>query len=177
MFDTGGIYFVIENSDTCIICNDCTQFVVNLEVQSCQVENSVGVGTYQYVGTIRIILTDYSGEYNSNDISGAIYYPNSLFNIIVIPYLGDLFRGYDSIPNSDDDGKKIISSTNKSHFTWDHFKHKRNFTHSAIRFPELALETRFGYFSSFCTRVQRFYHDHVDYAFSSVYTILPDKLD
>ena len=93
MFDTDGIYFVIENYATCIICNNCTQFVGNLEVQSCRVETSVGVGTTEYVGIIHIILT-------------GIYDTDSTLNIIGIPYLGDFFGQNDSIPNPDDDGTK-----------------------------------------------------------------------
>jgi len=33
---------VIDNSATCIICNDRNQFVGHLERQDCQVETSVG---------------------------------------------------------------------------------------------------------------------------------------
>ena len=108
-----GISFVIDNSATCIICNDCNQFVGNLKVQSYRVETSVEVGTDQYVGTIRIILTDDAGESNSCEFSGDIYDPYFPFNIIGIPYLGDFFGGNDLIPNSDDNGKKITSSANK----------------------------------------------------------------
>ena len=114
-------------------------------------ETSVGFSKAQYVGTIRIFLADDAGESNAYYISGAIYYPDSPFNIIGITYLGDLFGQNESIPNSYDDGTKITSSANKSNFTWDHGKHERNFTHSARIFPELILETSFGYFSSFCT--------------------------
>ena len=115
----------------------------NIEVQYCGVETSVGVGTAQYVGIIRIILTDGAGESNAYDISGAIYDTDSPLNIIGIPYLSDFFGKNDSIPNSYDDGTKITSSAKKSHFTWYHGKHEINFINSVIILPELTLETGF----------------------------------
>ena len=97
-FDTNGIPFVIDNSATCIICNNRSQFVGPLERQDCQVETSVGKGRCECI----------------------VYDPSSPFNILGVPYLGDFFGMKDDIPSSDDDGTFIISSANKSHFVWDH---------------------------------------------------------
>lgn len=170
-FDSDGISFVIDNSATCIICNDRTQFVGDLERQDCHVETSVGKGKCEYLGTLRVHLTDDAGTTSTYDIPGAVYDPTSPFNILGIPYLGDFFGSNDDIPSSDDDGTWIRSSANYSFFVWDHGKHERHFQHSSRRLPELTLETGFKYFSSFCTRVRRTYHDNIHFAFSSAYSV------
>ena len=177
MFDSDGISFVIDNSATCIICNDRNMFVGKLEVENSVMETANGTSNTSYVGTIRIGLMDDTGQTNQYDIPGAVYNEGSPFNIIGIPFLGDFFGSKDAVPSSDDDGTTIKSSASRSHFVWDHGKHERHFDHGARRLPELTIQTGFGYFSSFCTRVRRNYHDTVHYAFSSAYSVTPDKVD
>ncbi|KAL7526547.1 hypothetical protein ACHAXR_003319, partial [Thalassiosira sp. AJA248-18] len=107
--------------------------------------------------------------------SGAVYDPKSPFNILGIPCLGEFFGKDDLEGLPDDDGTWIKSSATQSQLTWDHGKHTRHFRHGARRLPELTLESGFGYFSSFCTRIRRAYHDRVHYAFSSAYSVTPDR--
>ncbi len=172
LFDTDGITFVMDNSATCIICNDQTQFIGNLQYQQSEISTSQATGVSEYVGTIRLHLIDDSGQTFQYDIPGAVYDPNSPFNICGIPYLGKFFGKNDPIPSLDDDGTKITSSASRSHLVWDHGKHERHFSHGSRRLPELTLSTGYKYFSSFCTRVRRTYYDHVHFAFSSAHSIL-----
>jgi len=173
-FDTDGITFVIDNSATCIICNDKSQFIGNLREQSCIVETANGGSSTSWVGTIRLTLTDDSGKNYTYHIPNAIYDKHSPFNIIGIPCLGDYFGKNDSVPSSDDDGTYVKSSATKSVLTWDHGKHTRHFTHSDKRLPELTCDVGYGYFQAFATRISRQYNDTVHYAFSSAHTVSPE---
>ena len=173
-FDTDGITFVIDNSATCIICNDRSQFIGNLRIEDGGVETANGLSTTSWKGTIKITLTDDSGKSFTYHIPDAIYDEHSPYNIIGIPFLGKYFGKNDSIPSDDDDGTHVHSSANKSIFVWDHGKHIRHFTHSAKGLPELTCEVGYGYFQAFATRVARHYDDTVHYAFSSAYTVSPD---
>jgi hypothetical protein len=56
-FDSYGNPFVIDNSATCIICNDRSQFVGPLRVQQTSVETTHGTANSSYAGTIAIRLT------------------------------------------------------------------------------------------------------------------------
>ena len=174
-FDTDGITFVIDNSANCIICNDRTQFVGELIKQACHVNTAAGISNSQYVGTIRVVLKDDAGASYTYDVPDAIYDPDSPFNIMGIPALGEFFGKGDTIPTSDDDGTYVTSSATRSTLVWDHGKHTRTFVHSSRRLPELTLETGFNYFSAFCTRVRRHYYDNVSYAFSSAHSIPSDE--
>ena len=173
-FDTDGITFVIDNSATCIICNDRSQFIGNLRRKECGVETANGLSSTSWVGTIRITLMDDSGKNYTYHIPDAIYDKESPFNIIGIPFLGDYFGRNDPIPSADDDGTHIRSSANKSIFVWDHGKHTRHFSHSEKRLPELTCEVGYGYFHAFATRVGRRYDDTIHYAFSSAHTEIPE---
>ena len=55
-----------------------------------------------------------------------IYDPNSPFNILGIPFLGDYFGAKDTIPNRDDDGTYVRSSASKTTFVWDHGQHSQD---------------------------------------------------
>jgi hypothetical protein len=173
MFDTDGIVFVIDNSATCIICNDRTQFVGDLRLEQCEVETSLGTGRSEFIGTIRLRLTDNAGVTHPYDVPDAIYDPKSPFNILGVPFLGEYFGSKDSTPTFDEDGNWIKSSATKSTFVWDHGKHERNFSHGLRKLPELTCESGVSYFTAFCSRVSRFYHDKVHFAFSSAHSIIP----
>jgi len=151
-FDTDGIPFVIDNSATCIICNDRSQFVGNLRAETTSVETSHGSADSDYVGTITIRLTTDVGDTMAYQIPNAIYNPSSPFNILGIPYLGKFFGTTNPIPSYDDDGTFVHSSATRTHFVWDdHGKHERSFTHDNHLLPVLTLESGVGYFHAFCT--------------------------
>lgn len=173
-FDTDGITWVIDNSATCIICNDRSQFIGHLREEAGGVETANGLSTTSWKGTIRITLTDDAGKSFTYHIPNAIYDKHSPYNIIGIPFLGSYFGKNDPIPSDDDDGTHIRSSANKSTFTWDHGRHERHFQHSAKRLPELTCEVGYGYFQAFATRIARGYDDTIHYAFSSAHTVSPE---
>ena len=174
-FDSDGIPFVIDNSATCIIYNDRSQFVGPLRVQQTSVETTHGTANSSYAGTIAIRLTTDEGEMFEYHVPNAIYDPNSPFNILGIPFLGDYFGAKDTIPTRDDDGTYVHSSASKTTLVWDHGQHSRDFTHDARSLPVLTLDTGVGYFQAFCTRVRRKYEDTVHFAFSSAHSIITDE--
>ena len=174
-FDSDGIPFVIDNSATCIICNDRSQFVGPLRVQHTSIETTHGTANSSYAGTIAIRLKMDEGQTFEYHVPNAIYDPNSPFNILGIPFLGDYFGAKDTIPNRDDDGTYVQSSASKTTFVWDHGQHSQDFTHDARSLPVLTLDTGVGYFQAFCTRVHRKYEDTVHFAFSSAHSIITDE--
>ncbi len=157
---------MINNSATCIIYNDRSQFVENLRAQVSSVETSHGTACSNYVGTIRIKLTTDEGTTIQYHIPGAIYAPDSPFNILGIPFFRS-FLGQDNMPypTQDDNGTYIISSASHSPFIWDHGQHEHHFCHNERSLPILFLETGKNYFDAFCTRVTRLYRNLVHYAF------------
>ncbi len=175
-FDTDVIPFVIDNSASCIICNDRNQFVENLRAQESFVETSHGTACSNYVGTIRICLTMDKETTMQYHITGAIYAPHSPFNILGIPFFGS-FLGQDntSYPTQDDNGTYIISSASRSHFIWDHGKQECHFCHNKRSLPILFHKTGNNYFGAFYTWITRLYRGSVQYAFSSAYSVIPDE--
>jgi hypothetical protein len=144
-------------------------------VQKTSVSTSIGEASSDYVGTVKIRLTNDAGVTVEYAIPDAVYDPKSPFNILGIPFLGQFFGASDSNPSYDDDGTWVKSSATRSHFVWDHGRHERHFQHDASGLPVLCLSTGVGYFQSFCTRVQRRYSDRVHYAFSSAHSLLPPE--
>jgi hypothetical protein len=133
----------------------------------------------RYEGTIRLELVDDSNLAHSYDVPGAIYDPSSKFNLLGIPKLADFFKDKDYLPGDDvdSDGTTVKSSGCRSRLTWDHGKHTRNFTHGDSTLPEIMLYQGHGYFNAFCTRLRRCYHDSVEFAFSSAFSISPTHVD
>ena len=177
-FDSDGLPFVIDNSATCIICNDRAQFVGHLRAEKSSIETTNGSASAEFVGTISLTLTSDNGEELQYHIPGAIYDPNSPFNILGIPFLGHFLGRNDSpSPTSDDDGTYVQSSAKKSRLVWDHGKYERHFTHDARSLPILHLNTGSRYYQAFCSRVSRAYDDIVHYAFSSSHSIIPSDVE
>ena len=141
-FDSDGIPFVINNSATCIICNDRSQFVGPLQVQHISVKTTHGTASSAYAGTIAIRLTTNEGQTFEYHVPIAIYDPNLPFNILGIPFLGDYFGAKDTIPTRDDDRMYVRSSASKTTFVWDHSQHSQDFTHDARSLPVLTREAR-----------------------------------
>jgi hypothetical protein len=72
-FDSNGLPFVINNSATCIICNDQSQFVGNLQAKKSSVETTHGSTPSDYIGTILLTITTNDGEWMQYHIPNAIY--------------------------------------------------------------------------------------------------------
>jgi len=75
-FDSDGIPFVIDNSATCIICNDRSKLVGPLRVQHTSVETTHGTASSVYAGTIAICLTTDAGQTFKYHVPNMIYNPN-----------------------------------------------------------------------------------------------------
>ncbi len=81
-FDSDGLLFVINNSATCIICNDWTQFVGDLWAERSSVETTRSSASTDYVGTISLTITTNKGDLMQYHIPNAIYDPNSPLKIL-----------------------------------------------------------------------------------------------
>jgi len=73
-----------------------------------------------YAGTIAVRLMMDAGQTFKYHVPNAIYDPNSPFNILGFPFLGDYFGVKDTVPTRDDDGTYARSSASKITFVWDH---------------------------------------------------------
>ena len=154
-FDSDGISFIIDNSATCIICNERSLFVGPLLPENYRVETvQATVSQKRYAGTIRLELVDDSNATHVYEIPEAIYDPQTQFNLIGIPFLAAYFNDTNCSAGDDvdADGTTIKSSGCRSKFVWDHGRNVRNFTHGESTLPELVLCQGHGYFSAFCTR-------------------------
>ena len=69
-----------------------------------------------------------------------------------------------------EDGTTIKFGSTKSHFIWDHGRHERHFMHGSSQITELYLYVSHGYFTAFCTRVNKF-------LFEKAYSIDPHTSD
>ncbi len=179
-FDTDGIPFIIDNSATCIICNERSLFLGTLRPENYKVETvQATVSQKRYAGTIRLELVDDSNETHVYEIPEAIYGPNTQFDLIGIPFLAAYFNDTNCSAGDDVDanGTTIKSSSCRSKFIWDHGRHVQNFTHGESTLPKLVLYQMNGYYSAFCTQVQQRYNDAVAFAFSSAFSISPDSTD
>ena len=96
-FDTDGIPFIVNNSETCIITNERSLFLGNLTLVNFQADRIKAAQVRQrYEGTIRLKIVDDSNVAHIYDIPGAIYDPSLQFNLLGIPNLADFFqdKGY-----------------------------------------------------------------------------------
>ena len=95
-------------------------------------------------------------------------------NIIGVPALGTFFKDHANASSPyDEDGTTIKLGATKSHFVWDHGRHKRHCMRGSSHMPELHLYVGHGYFNAFCTRIHKLLRDKVHYAFSSAYLLDP----
>ena len=129
----------------------------------------------RYAGTIRQELVDDTGLLHVHEIPGAIYDPETQFNLIGVPFLAAYFGNGGKAPDDDvdSDGTQITSSRTCSKLVWDNGRYECNFTHPDSSLPELMLFQGNGYFMDFCTRMLHSYNDAVSYAFLSAFTISP----
>ena len=158
-WDSDGIFFCVDNSATCIICNDKSMFVGDLHPGKSTVLTSNGENAPALEGTIRLVLTDDEGANHQYDIPDCLYDPESPFNLLGISALSKYFGDVDT------KGTRINSACFESEFTWDHGKHTRTFAHGVDCLPTLQVNIGDSYFKSFCTRVRKFYDDAVKFNF------------
>ena len=84
--------------------------------------------------------------------------PATPMNILGVPTLGTFIGDNANIGSPyDEDGTTIKLGAMRSHFIWDHVKHKRYFIHGSRLMPELHLYVGHGYFNAFCTRIHKLY--------------------
>ena len=121
-WDSDGIFFCVDNCATCIICNDKSLFVGDLKASRAEVHTSNGQNTPALEGTIRLVLTDDAGDQHQYDIAGALYDPESPFNLLGVPFLSKHFGDAKTM------GTKITSGAFKSTFVWEHGRLLTNFT-------------------------------------------------
>ena len=174
-WDTDGIPFVADNSATAIIRNECRRFHGNLIPTRVMPETAEGVSTKtQLVGICRLVLTNNKNINYTYDVPGCVFDPSKPINILGVPAPGTFF-GDNSNAGSpyEEDGTTIKSVAMRSHFIWDHGKHKRHFMHGSSLMPEIHLYFGHGYFNAFCTRIHKLLREKVHYAFSSAYLIDP----
>eukprot|EP00956_Cyclotella_meneghiniana_P008619 scaffold11745_cov39-Cyclotella_meneghiniana.AAC.3 len=157
-WDTDGIFFCVDNCATCIICNDKSLFVGDLKPSRSEVHTSNGQNTPALEGTIRLMtLTGDAGDQHQYDIAGALYDPESPFNLLGIPFLSKHFGDAKTM------GTKITSGAYQSTFVWDHGKNIsvrcRLFTYT------IQVNVGNSYYEAFCTRLSKFYNDHVKFGF------------
>ncbi len=130
-FNSDGIPFIIDNSATCIICNERSLFVGPLRPENYRVETvQATVSQKRYAGTIRLELVNDSNATQLCEIPEAIYDPNTQFNLIGIPFLAAYFNDTNCSAGDDvdADGTTIKSSGCRSKFVWDHGRNVQNFT-------------------------------------------------
>eukprot|EP00956_Cyclotella_meneghiniana_P034900 scaffold109232_cov93-Cyclotella_meneghiniana.AAC.1 len=84
-------------------------------------------------GTIRLVLTDDTGDRHQYDMEGALYDPESPFNLLGIPYLSKHLGDAKTM------GTRITSGAYQSTFVWDHGKYERNFQHGVDCLPTLQV--------------------------------------
>jgi len=107
-FDTDGIPFIIDNSATCIICNERSLFVGTLRPENYKVETvQTTVSQKCYAGTIRLELVDDSNDTHVYEILEAMYDPNTQFNLIGIPFLAAYFNDTNCSAGDDVDADGI----------------------------------------------------------------------
>ena len=75
------------------------------------------IAKLQYLGTLRLALTDDSNKYHSYGIPDCIYDPDYPVNIVGIPALSGFFDDAANGPDAtaEDDGTTILSSGKRSH--------------------------------------------------------------
>ena len=119
-FDTDGIPFIIDNSATCIICNVRSLFVGELCPENFAVETVHGSASRKrYAGTIRLELVDDAQTVHVHEIPGAIYDPETQFNLIGVTFLAAHFGNGGGAPDDDVDsnGTRITSSGTRSNLS------------------------------------------------------------
>jgi hypothetical protein len=158
-WDSDGIFFCVDNSATCIICNDKSLFVGDFKRGRSEVLTSNGVNTPFLQGTLRLVLQDNAGKNHQYDIPDVLYDPESPFNLLGLSALSKFFGDCKTR------GTRVESACYDSTLVWDNGKHERRFPHGLDCLPLLQVNVGESYYKAFCTRVSRFYNDNVKFGF------------
>ena len=162
-WDTDGIPFVVDNPATAIISNKQILSHGHLTPTRVTLETADGVSTKtQLVRSCRLVLTDNKNKNYTSDVPGCMFDPETPINILGVPDLGTFFGDNTNTSSAyDEDGNTIKSGATRSHFIWDHGKHKRNFMHGSRLMTDLHLYVGHGYFNEYCTRIHNLLRDKV----------------
>ena len=91
-WDKDGMKFIVDNSATGIISNVKKLFVGPIIHTIVTMETYEGLKTStEYVGTMRLVLTDNANKHHTYDIPECVYDLESPINMIGVPYLGKYF--------------------------------------------------------------------------------------
>ena len=174
-WDTDGIPFVKDNSETAIISNELRLFQGHLTITRFTLETADGVSTNtQVVGVFRLGLTNNTNIQQTYDVPGCMFDPATPINILDVPALGMFFCDNANASSPyDEDGTTIKLGATRSHFILDHGRHERHFMHGSSLMPEIHLYVGHGYFNAFCTCIHKLLRYKVHYALSSAYSIDP----
>ena len=106
----------------------------------------------RYAGKIRLELVNDARIAHVCEIPGAIYDPETKFNLIGVPFLAAYFGDGGEAPNDDvdSDRTRITSSGTRLKLVWDNGRNERNFTHPDSSLPDLVLYQGNVYFMAFC---------------------------
>ena len=114
-WDTDGIPFIIDNSATAIISNECKFLYAPLVPTKVTLETAEGISTEtKLFGHIRLVLINNSNHNYVYIVPGCVYNPDTPLNILGVPALGSFFG--DSAYASDmlaADGTNINSGETK----------------------------------------------------------------
>ena len=91
-WDTDGILFVVDNSETAIISNERRLFHGHLTPTRVTIETANGVSTKtQIVEICRLVLSDNKNKNYTYDVPGCVFDPATPINILSVPALGTFF--------------------------------------------------------------------------------------
>ena len=126
-WDTDGIPFVVDNSATAIISNERRLFHGHLTPTSVALETADRFSTKtQLIGICRLVITDNTNIHHIYDVPGCVFDPTTTINIFGVPALGTFFGDNANAGSPyDEDGTTIKLGATRSHFIWDHGKHKQ----------------------------------------------------
>ena len=109
------------------------------------------IGSYNQcphsIGDIQVSWLDSLGTVVQYILKYALYFPDSLVNIISITAFADQLE--------DDEGTWIMTKRHRSIFTWDFGKHSIDLTHPTTRLPAIRVNQGFAGFKSFYTFLSR----------------------
>ena len=114
-WDTDGIPFIIDNSATTITSDERRIFSGHLTPTKVTLETAEGVTTKtQFVGTLRLVLTDDGNTHHSYDVPGCVLDPHTPLNILGVPALGTFFKDHANASSPyDEDSTPIKSGATK----------------------------------------------------------------
>ena len=132
-WDTDGISFIIDESDTAVINNVRRLFTGSLTPTRVTMETADRISTHtKLFVSIKLVLMDDSNQNHVYIIRGCVYDSDSSLNMLGIPTLGKIFD-YSADPDNvfGDDGTAVKTGATKSQLMWAHGKHEQYFLHGS----------------------------------------------